>query len=277
MRRLRRGVLSPLLLALALAAPLHVAAADTAPESFSDLSLEELMEVDVVEISSVSRQTRLLKETAGAAFVIGAEDIRRSGAASIPEVLRMVPGVEVARIDANKWAVSIRGFNGRFADKLLVLIDGMSVYTPFFCNVFWDVQDVPLEDIDRIEVIRGPGGSVWGANAVNGVINIITKRAEETQGALLTTIAGSQPSGSATARYGGRIGDDTFYRGYVKSLAQGDSGRPEGSSIVAADAWDQRQAGFRIDSRREEAVPELLPLTATQIERAAYGKLTLRF
>ena len=114
------------------------------------------MEVDVVEVSSVSRQTRPLAETAAAAFVISAEDIRRSGATNIPEALRMVPGVEVARIDANKWAVSIRGFNGRFADKLLVMIDGMSVYTPFFCDVFWDVQDVPLEDIARIEVIRGP-------------------------------------------------------------------------------------------------------------------------
>jgi len=206
------------------------------------------MEVDVVEVSSVSRQTRPLAETAAAAFVISAEDIRRSGATNIPEALRMVPGVEVARIDANKWAVSIRGFNGRFADKLLVMIDGMSVYTPFFCNVFWDVQDVPLEDIARIEVIRGPGGSVWGANAVNGVINIITKPAEDTQGALVSMIAGSTPLGSATARYGGRVGAETFYRGYVKGLAQGDSARPADGGMAAADAWEQKQAGFRIDT-----------------------------
>ena len=120
------------------------------------------MDVDVVEVTSVSRQTRPLAETAAAAFVISAEDIRRSGATNIPEALRMAPGVEVARIDANKWAVSIRGSNGRFSDKLLVMIDGMSVYMPFSCNVFWDTQDIPLDDIARIEVIRGPGGSHLG-------------------------------------------------------------------------------------------------------------------
>ncbi len=226
------------------------------------------MNVDVVEVSSVTRQTRPLAETAAAAFVIGAEDIRRSGATSIPEVLRMVPGVEVARIDANKWAVTIRGFNGRFADKLLVMIDGMSVYTPFFCNVFWDVQDVPLEDIARIEVIRGPGGSIWGANAVNGVINIITKRAEETQGALVSTAAGSPPFAAATARYGGKVGADTFYRGYVKGMTHGDSGRPEGRDIAAADAWERKQAGFRADTKT--AVGDPITISG-QLYRGNYG------
>ena len=249
-------VLSPLILAAGMAAATAPLRAEAPPAAdFTNLDLEELMAVDVVEVSSVSRQTRPLVETAAAAFVVGAEDIRRSGATSIPEVLRMVPGVEVARIDANKWAVSIRGFNGRFADKLLVMIDGMSVYTPFFCNVFWDVQDVPLDDIARIEVVRGPGGSVWGANAVNGVINIITRRAEETQGALVSTVAGCTPFGSATARYGGRIGAETFYRGYVKGLAHGDGASAAGSGVAAADAWDQRQAGFRMDTKSAAGDP----------------------
>jgi iron complex outermembrane receptor protein len=245
------------------------ATADAVPAgSFSELSLEQLMEVDVVEVSSVGRQTRPLTETAAAAFVISSDDIRRSGATNIPEALRLAPGVEVARVDANKWAVSIRGFNGRFADKLLVMIDGMSVYTPFFCNVFWDVQDVPLDDIARIEVIRGPGGSVWGANAVNGVINIITKRARDTQGVLVSTIGGSAPAGSAAARYGGRAGAETFYRGYVKGLAQGDSASPAGGGMAAADAWEQRQAGFRVDTKTAASDPITV---SGQLYRGNYG------
>lgn len=147
----------------------------------AELTLEQLMNI---EITSVSKKEESLWGAAAAAYVITAEDIRRSGVRSIPEALRMAPGVEVAQIDANKWAISIRGFNGRFANKLLVLIDGRSVYTPLFAGVFWDVQDTLLEDIDRIEVIRGPGGTLWGANAVNGVVNIITKRAAATQGGI---------------------------------------------------------------------------------------------
>jgi iron complex outermembrane receptor protein len=244
------------LLAAAAMVPAAAVCAETAADvDFSRLDLEQLMDVDVVEVTSVSRQTRPLAETAAAAFVISAEDIRRSGATNIPEALRMAPGVEVARIDANKWAVSIRGSNGRFSDKLLVMIDGMSVYMPFSCNVFWDTQDIPLDDIARIEVIRGPGGAIWGANAVNGVINIITKHARDTQGTLVSLAGGSQPGATGTARYGGRIGEQTFYRAFVRGLAQGDSARANVGDIAAADGWSQKQSGFRLDTRTAAGDP----------------------
>ena len=256
-RRQRR---SAVLLGMLAAATTVVPSAQGRAESggnvdFSALNLEQLMEVDVVEVTSVSRQTRPLAETAAAAFVISAEDIRRSGATNIPEALRMAPGVEVARIDANKWAVSIRGSNGRFSDKLLVMIDGMSVYMPFSCNVFWDTQDIPLDDIARIEVIRGPGGAIWGANAVNGVINIITKHARDTLGTFVSLGGGSQPGAFGTARYGGQIGEHTFYRAFAKGLAYGDSARANGGDIAAADAWNQKQTGFRLDTRTAAGDP----------------------
>lgn len=148
-----------------------------AQEDLTELPLEALMDL---EVTSASRKPQRLANTAAAAFIISQEDIRRSGATSIPELLRMVPGVQVAKMDANKWAVSIRGINGRFVSKLQVLKDGRSVYTPLFSGVFWENLDTPLEDIERIEVIRGPGAAMWGANAVNGVINIITKHAADT-------------------------------------------------------------------------------------------------
>src|SRR6202790_353976 len=138
---------------------------------FTTMSVEDLMNV---QVTSVSKRSQKLADAAAAIFVITQEDIRRSGATSIPEALRMVPGLQVARIDENKWAIGSRGFNGRFDNKLLVLIDGRSVYTPLFSGVYWNVQDVLLENVDRIEVIRGPGATLWGANAVDGVINIIT-------------------------------------------------------------------------------------------------------
>src|SRR5689334_20181355 len=153
------------------------------------MSIEDLMNM---EVTSVSKRTQRVADAAAAVFVITQEDIRRSGAASIPEALRMVPGLQVARIDENKWAIGSRGFNGRFDNKLLVLIDGRSVYTPLFSGVYWNVQDVLVEDVERIEVIRGPGATLWGANAVNGVINIITKSAKNTQGGLVTAEAGSE-------------------------------------------------------------------------------------
>ena len=154
-----------------------------------NLSLENLLDT---EVSSVSKKMEKLADAPAAVFVITAEDIRRSGATSIPEALRMAPGVEVARIDANKMAISCRGFNNRFANKLLVLIDGQSVYTSMFSGVFWEVQDVFLEDVKQIEVIRGPGATIWGANAVNGVINIITKRASKTRGTQLSLGMGTE-------------------------------------------------------------------------------------
>jgi outer membrane receptor protein involved in Fe transport len=140
-----------------------------------------------VEVTSVSKKAQPLFDTPAAIYVITQEDIRRSGATSIPEALRMAPGVDVARINANTWAISISGFNNQYASKLLVLIDGRSVYAPLFAGVYWNSQDTLIEDIERIEVIRGPGGTIWGANAVNGVINIITKSAKDTTGGLVTT------------------------------------------------------------------------------------------
>src|SRR6202045_2239014 len=172
------------------------------------MSVEDLMNV---QVTSVSKRTQKLADAAAAIFVITQEDFRRSGATSIPEALRMVPGLEVARIDENKWAIGSRGFNGRFDNKLLVLIAGRSVYTPLFSGVYWNVQDVMLEDIDRIEVIRGPGATLWGANAVNGVINIITKKAKATQGGLVTAGGGNEERGSVARRYGDKIGGGTTF------------------------------------------------------------------
>src|SRR5882757_7680356 len=200
------------LVAALLAANAGAEGQKTVPD-VATLSMEDLMNL---QVTSVSKRTQKVADAAAAVFVITQEDIRRSGATSIPEALRLAPGLQVARIDENKWAIGSRGFNGRFDNKLLVLIDGRSVYTPLFSGVYWNVQDVMLEDIDRIEVIRGPGATLWGANAVNGVINIISKRAKDTQSTLVTAGAGSEERASGSARYGGTIGDSTYYRAYTK-------------------------------------------------------------
>src|SRR5471030_2308851 len=168
-----------------------------------DASLEQLLNV---EVTSVSKKEQRLSRTAAAVFVIGHEDIRRSGAQNLPDVLRMAPGVEVAQIDANSWAITIRGFDSRFSNKVLVLVDGRSVYNTGFSGVYWDHLDMPLEDIERIEVIRGPGATVWGANAVNGVIDIITKSSKATQGGLASASVSSDPdSGYAALRRQGGL------------------------------------------------------------------------
>ena len=195
-------------------------------------------------VSSVSRQESTVGHSPAAVFVITNEMIRRSGAKEIPEVLRMVPGIDVAKIDSNKWAVTSRGFNGRFANSLLVRIDGRDVYTPLFGGTFWDVQDVLLEDVERIEVIRGPGATIWGANAVNGVINIITKNAKNTQGVYVESGAGTYEKGYTSARYGGKISDDLNYRVYGKWFDRGSGFDPDGA---AYDAWNQTRGGFRMD------------------------------
>lgn len=205
------------------------------------LSMEDLMNM---QVTSVSKRTQKVADAAAAVFVISQEDIRRSGATSIPEALRLVPGLEVARIDENKWAIASRGFNGRFDNKLLVLIDGRSVYTPLFSGVYWNVQDVLLEDIDRIEVIRGPGATLWGANAVNGVINIISKKAKDTQSGVVTAGAGTEERGSGGVRYGSKIGN-TSYRAYGKYFNWGPSQYPSG--MTAHDGWDALRGGFRAD------------------------------
>jgi len=206
------------------------------------MSVEDLMNM---QVTSVSKRTQKLADAAAAIFVLTQEDIRRSGATSIPEALRLVPGLEVARIDENKWAIGSRGFNGRFDNKLLVLIDGRSVYTPLFSGVYWNIQDVMLEDLDRIEVIRGPGATLWGANAVDGVINIITKPAASTQSTIVTAGGGTEERGSGGARYGGEIGDHTHYRVYGKYFDWGPSNYISGGT--ANDGWNAMRGGFRAD------------------------------
>ncbi|HEX7859744.1 MAG TPA: TonB-dependent receptor [Verrucomicrobiae bacterium] len=207
-----------------------------------NMDLEDLMKMPV---TSVSRKSERLSDAASAIFVITQEDIRRSGVTSIPEALRLSPGLEVARQDAHTWAISSRGFNDEFASKLLVLVDGRTVYSPLVASVNWDVQDYPLEDIDRIEVIRGPGASVWGANAVNGVINITTKTAKETQGLLISGGAGTEEFGFGTLRYGGKINDNTYYRVYGKFSNHDDSELRGGGD--ANDNWWMSRGGFRLD------------------------------
>ncbi len=205
------------------------------------LSLEELGNVEVT-IAGKTRQK--VTDIPAAVYVVTQKDIRRMGATSIPEALRMVPGLQVARIDANKWAVTSRGFSGLFAHNLLVMMDGRAVYTPLFSGVHWDVQDTVIEDIERIEVIRGPGATVWGANAVNGVINIITKKAKDTQGALLSGTFGTE-RGIATARYGDKISDEIYYRLYAKYRNQDNGVFEDGSK--GTDGWDDSRGGFRVD------------------------------
>lgn len=226
---------------LAAAGTLLAAAAYAAETDVMDLSLEDLLKADVM---TASRKTQRLSDVAGAVFVITREDIERSGVTSIPEALRMVPGVQVARLANNRWAVSVRGFNGRFANKLLVLMDGRSIYSPLFSGVFWEVEDTVLEDIDRIEVIRGPGAALWGANAVNGVINIITRKARDTQGTLLAASAGTDGDGALTARYGGQMGDGHF-RVWAKGFRRGESVGLAGAP--GHDDWRAMRTGFRGD------------------------------
>ncbi|HUR46400.1 MAG TPA: TonB-dependent receptor plug domain-containing protein, partial [Candidatus Saccharimonadales bacterium] len=212
------------------------------PPDFTALSLEELMNYPV---TSVAGHAEKKSETAAAVHIITQEDLRRSGARTIPEALRMAPGLDVARVDAHTWAISSRGFNDVFANKLLVLQDGRSVYTPLFSGVYWDAQDTLLEDIDRIEVIRGPGATIWGANAVNGVVNIITKSAKDTQGWVVTGGAGTEERGFAGARYGMKLSDDLSLRVYGKYFYRDDSITPAGAS--AEDFWMMGRTGFRLD------------------------------
>jgi len=208
----------------------------------TELSIQDLMEI---EITTGSRKSQTIANTAAAAFVITQEDIRRSGVTSIAEALRMAPGLQVAKIDANKWAITSRGFNSRYANKLLVLMDGRSVYSSLYTGVFWDIQDTLLEDIDRIEVIRGPGAALWGANAVNGVINIITKNSKETTGGLVSAGAGKEERGFGNFRFGDSLGENAHYRIFGKYQDRDESKLSSGRD--AADDWDIYTLGFRTD------------------------------
>lgn len=216
--------------------------------SYLSLSLEDLTNI---EVTSVSKKSEKASEAAAAIFVITNEDIRRTGATSIAEALRMVPGMQVAKGGSAQWAVSSRGFNDQFANKLLVLLDGRSVYTPNFSGVWWDVQNVLLEDVERIEVIRGPGAALWGANAVNGVINVITKEAKDTQGSFITAGGGSNRLAFGSARHGGTLGDNGHYRIYAKH-DQWDEGRFGSGKIGQGDEWNISQAGFRSDIKADK-------------------------
>ena len=240
-RRLPPLFLSALLMIAAMAA-----SAVAGEPSIADMSLEDLLKI---KVTTASRKAQALADVPAAVFVITGEDIQRSGAASIPEALRLAPGVEVAKIANNKWAVSIRGFNSRYANKLLVLMDGRSLYSPLFSGLIWEAEDTLLEDIERIEVIRGPGAAMWGANAVNGVINIITKNARDTQGGLLAATAGSEEGAGTALRYGGRIDEQMHYRVYAKSFDRRASIAADGQP--ALDTWRAERVGYRLD--RESA------------------------
>jgi iron complex outermembrane receptor protein len=207
----------------------------------ADASLEELMNI---QVTSVSKKTQRLSSTAASVFVITAEDIHRSGL-ELPEVLRLAPGVQVARVEAGRWAVAIRGFNNDFSNKLMVLIDGQSVYSELNPGVMWDMVHVAPDDIERIEVIRGPNAALWGENAVNGVISIITKSAKETQGGLITSEAGGETEGIATVRFGGELGSNASYRiggHYSDVAALAPLGAPE-----SIHGWTTSSLDFRMD------------------------------
>jgi iron complex outermembrane receptor protein len=212
------------------------------PSQLATMGIEQLMNVD---ISSVSKKDEKLIKAPAAVYVLSNDDIRRSGATSIPEALRLVPGLSVTHVTGNIWAISARGFNGQFANKLLVLIDGRTVYTPLFSGVYWDVQDLPLEDIERIEVIRGPGATLWGANAVNGVINVITKSSSQTKGWLVSAGAGNKERAFGTLQYGGDLPSDGSYRAYVKYFDRDNFRALDGSD--GQDGWQVARGGFRSD------------------------------
>lgn len=205
------------------------------------LSLEQLGET---EVTTVSKEPVKISRTPAAIFVITQEDIQRSGATSIPEVLRLAPGVEVSRIDSDKWSIGVRGFESHLSRSVLVLIDGRSVYTPLFAGVYWEVQDALLEDVERIEVIRGPGGTIWGANAVNAVINIITKKANDTPGVFASVGGGSLDQGFFGFRYGAGNGKNFNYRVYGKAFSREPEFHPDQQHF---DDWRMGQAGFRSD------------------------------
>src|SRR5437879_7720376 len=215
---------------------------DSSLSALKKLSIEQLM---TFEVTSVSKRPERLSQTASAIQVITQEDIRRSGASSLPEALRLASNRQVAQVDSRQWAISARGFNGTTANKLLVLIDGRTVYTPLFSGVFWDVQELPLEDIDRIEVISGPGATLWGANAVNGVINVITKDANDTRGLLVSGGGGTEQRGFGTVRYGGALGSTVRARIYGRGFGRDAAALPSGQD--AADDWHLWQGGFRMD------------------------------
>ena len=226
-----------------LVTPLAAQAQNASASDLNRLSIEELAQI---KITSVSKTAEPLSQAAAAVFVITQDDIRRSGAINIPEILRLAPNLQVARLDANTYAITARGFNqsSGTANKLLVLIDGRAVYSPLFSGTFWDAQRTFIDDIDRIEVISGPGGTLWGANAVNGVINITTKNAAETRGLMVNARAGTLDNGLGV-RSGGTLGTGGDFRVYALGLTQGSMEHANGANVL--DSWNMLQSGFRAD------------------------------
>lgn len=208
---------------------------------FRTLSLEELSQIEVI---TLSKQPEKAFQSPAAIYVITGEDIKRSGATSIPEAMRLAPGLDIARIDGSKWSIGIRGFGSRLSRSVLVLIDGRTVYTPLFAGTYWEVQDTMMDDIDRIEIIRGPGATIWGPNAVNGVINIITKNAKDTHGMLVSAAAGNEVQGLLNVRYGGGNSKDFNFRVYGKAFTRSPEFNADARNF---DDWRASQAGFRMD------------------------------
>ena len=252
----------------------------TADESNSfDLSLQELLNV---EVTSVSKQKQPLSNSPAAIYVITSEHIRNSGATSIPQVLRDVPGLHVGQIDSQKWAISSRGFNGRYNNKLLVLMDGRTLYSPIFSGVYWEVQDTLMADIERIEVIRGPSAAMWGANAVNGVINIITKHSADTSGGYAELGTGDYEQGFAGFRYGSTLSDNATSRVYVKGHSRDslecnsqdlDSGLAEQLATVDKDNdWMHLQVGGRVDMELDTGTSLMLSsdVYRTEMQQTSY-------
>ncbi|MCB0322091.1 MAG: TonB-dependent receptor [Bdellovibrionales bacterium] len=214
------------------------------PADLTEVGIERLLNFDLV-VTSPGKKEEIVANTASAVYVLTTEDIRRSGATHIAEVLRLVPGVNVGRVAANKWAISVRGFNQVFADKLLVLVDGVSIFSPTINGVYWETNEFPLEDVERIEVIRGPGAALWGSNAVNGVINVITKHTSETIGSRAMVGGGTHEHFLASAAHGGEIGELGTYRLYLRQANRGENELASGGG--AEDDWQVSTGGLRAD------------------------------
>jgi len=233
-----------LCLVLASAVPVLAAAQDTLAQDLKRLSLEELLNI---EVTVVTRQPEPVRSAAASISVITSEDIRRSGVTTIADAIAMADGMHVARFNSGSWNITTRGLNGSTPNKLLVMVDGRNAFSPFFTGVFWSTLDYVLEDIERIEVVRGPGATLWGANAVNGVINIITRSSRDTRGTFVSVGGGNEDPGLVTARHGGGS-DTTSYRVYAKAALRADQQFSTG--ISAADARRRGQVGLRVDSTR---------------------------
>lgn len=241
-----RGVLMLLFLSPVLSiAEIDGSRTNTLSSRLAEMSIEQLGEVEVISLTSLFKKETKLEQAPAAAAVVTSDDIRRLGITSIPEALRMVPGMDVARIDSHEWAVSARGFNAQFANKLLILEDGRSIYGPAYGGVNWGMQDMMLEDLDRIEVIRGPGASLWGANAVNGVVNVISKSSRDTQGLLVSATGGTEDQPGVAVRYGGQLATNLYYRVYGKYFNR--KGLVTSTGADAMDDWHSMQGGTRMD------------------------------